>query len=162
MNNQCEIYIYVLALNITSPITLGMKSKSLIEISFNVSTLNVYDKESPWPLTYVHTEHFFQQFKFTNIVNELYDHLIQDMAIISISGNRWTHITLEKLIKYRFPYKYLSRRYMMHKCNGNSFSNTFEDFYYIADFFSLSVVYRINSKLIFSYQKNIIKIWSNL
>jgi hypothetical protein len=37
----------------------------------------------------------------------------------------------------------------MHERNGNSFSKTFEDFYYIAGFLSLSVVYIINSKLIF-------------
>jgi hypothetical protein len=36
-----KVYIYVLALNVISPITLEMKSKSLIEVSFNVSTLNV-------------------------------------------------------------------------------------------------------------------------
>jgi hypothetical protein len=46
----------------------------------------------------------------------------------------------------------------MHKLNDSSFSNTFEDFYYIAGFFSLFVVYRINSKLIFYDQKNIINI----
>jgi hypothetical protein len=105
-------------------------------------------------------ESIFHQFKFTNIVNELHDHLMQDMAIISISGNRRTHITWEKLIKYQFSSKSPSRWYMMHKCNGNSFSNTFEDFYYIACFFPLSVVYIINSKLIFSDQKNVIKIRS--
>jgi hypothetical protein len=50
---------------------------------------------------------------------------------------------------------------MMQKHNGNSFSNTFEDFYYIVGFFfSLSVVYRINSKLIFYDQKKFIKMWS--
>jgi hypothetical protein len=48
---------------------------------------------------------------------------------------------------------------MMHKRNDSGFSNTFENFYYIAGF-SLSVVYRINSKLIFYDQKNVIKIWS--
>jgi hypothetical protein len=116
--------------------------------------------ESPWPLTYAHWEHF-SSIQIYYQVNELHDHLIQDMAIIPISGNRRPHITWEKLIKYRFSSKSPSRRYMMHKCNGNSFSNTFEDFYYIAGaYFPLSVVYIINSKLIFFDQKNVIKIWS--
>jgi hypothetical protein len=45
-----ERHITILAVNVTSHIPLGMKSKSLIELSFNVSTLNVYlmvIKESP-------------------------------------------------------------------------------------------------------------------
>jgi hypothetical protein len=103
----------------------------------------------------------FHQFKFTNIVNELHDHLMQDMAIIPISRNRWTHITWEKLIKYWFSSKSPSRRYMMHKCNGNSFSKHFWRLLLHCGFlFSLSIVYRINSKLIFYDQKKVIKMWS--
>jgi hypothetical protein len=74
-----KIYIYVLAVNLTSPISLGKKSKTLIEVSFNISPLNVYSmviKESPRPL--ICSVYFFFFIKlFTIIVNELHDHLMQ-------------------------------------------------------------------------------------
>ena len=42
MTNQCKRKINALAVNVTSIIPLEMKSKASIEISFNVSILNVY------------------------------------------------------------------------------------------------------------------------
>jgi hypothetical protein len=102
----------------------------------------------------------FHKFKFTNIVNELYDHFILDMAIISISGNCWTHIHEKIWLSIDFPLNLHQGDIRCINAMVIVSQTLLRTFTMLWVLFSLSVVYIINSKLISCDQKNVIKIWS--